>query len=427
MIIKSGFNKFMLLICTMCVITTLSLSCMDVYAAEDKADTGSRHAGFEWGSGLFSSAIKTSEGVGNTDSTGTEVTTVREVLSLVGTESLAGVYAAHNEENDDTEAEADSSAETARDAFNNTEMSAGAGSLFGRKTAEEYLAAREAAEGACWGYTNLGISDVSDNLNIRAIPGEDGKLVGKLPKDAACEVLETEGDWTHITSGEVDGYVKSEYLLTGVQARQRVREFVTDVVKVGADGLNVREEPSTDSPVVTQVATGEILDYVGTEGDWVAVLLDDETVYVSSDYVEVTSDLRTALTMTEVLYGEGVSDVRADLCNYALQFVGNPYVWGGTSLTRGADCSGFVLSVFKNYGVSLPHSSRAQASMGTSIKLAEAKAGDLVFYGNGRRINHVAIYLGGGRVVHASNPRTGIRVSNVGYRTPVKVVRVLYD
>ena len=303
----------------------------------------------------------------------------------------------------------------------------GAGSLFGRKTREEYLAAREAAEGASWGYTNLGISNVSDNLNIRALPGEDGKLVGKLPKNAACEILSEENEWTRIRSGEVEGYVKSEYLLSGLAAKTRVREFVTDVVKVGTDGLNVREEPGTDSPIVTQVATGEILDYVGTEGDWVAVLLDDETVYVSADYVEVTSELRTALTMTEVLYGEGVSDVRASLCNYALQYVGNPYVWGGVSLTRGADCSGFVLSVFKNYGVTLPHSSVSQANMGSRISLGEAKAGDLVFYGNGRRINHVAIYLGGGRVVHASNPRTGIRVSNVGYRTPVKVVRILQD
>ena len=355
--------------------------------------------------------------VSESDETGA---TVKDVLSLVGTSSLAEAYAAQ-------EAAAEEAVQTTREILDQSEASAGVGTLFGRKTEEEYLAARAAAEGASWGYTNLGISNVSDNLNVRAIPGEDGKLVGKLPKDAACEVLETEGDWTHITSGEVDGYVKSEYLLTGLQAKMRVREFVTDVVKVGTDGLNVREEPSTDSPVVTQVATGEILDYVDTEGDWVAVMLDDETVYVSADYVEITSDLRTALTMTEVLYGEGVSDIRADLCNFALQYVGNPYVWGGTSLTRGADCSGFVLSVFRNFGVTLPHSSRAQANMGTTISQGEAKAGDLVFYGNGRRINHVGIYLGGGRVVHASNPRTGIRVSNVGYRTPVKFVRILYD
>jgi len=307
------------------------------------------------------------------------------------------------------------------------DLSGGVESVFASKDKEELIKAYEDGKGACWGYTNLGISNVSDNLNIRAIPGEDGKLVGKLPKNAACEVLGEEGDWTHITSGEVEGYVKSEYLLTGLQAKKRVREYVTEVVKVGTDGLNVREEPNTDSPIVTQVATGEVLEYLRTEGDWVAVLLDDETVYVFAEFVEVTQELDTALTMTEVLYGEGVSDVRASLCNFALQYVGNPYVWGGTSLTRGADCSGFVMSVFKNYGVSLPHSSVAQANMGKKISLSEAKAGDLVFYGNGKRINHVAIYLGGGRVVHASSPRTGIRVSNVNYRTPVKVVRILQD
>ncbi|MBQ8946274.1 MAG: C40 family peptidase [Lachnospiraceae bacterium] len=308
-----------------------------------------------------------------------------------------------------------------------SESGSGAVTLFGNKTREEYLKARADAEGANWGYTNLGISNVSDNLNIRALPGEDGKIVGKLPKNAACEVLEEEKGWSHIKSGEVEGYVKSEYLLTGLQAKTKVREFAEDVVKVGTDGLNVREEPSTDSSIVTQVATGEILEYVGTEDGWVSVMIDDEKVYVSADYVEVTSELRTALTMTEVLYGEGVSDVRAALCNYALQYVGNPYVWGGTSLSKGADCSGFVLSVFRNFGISLPHYSGSQANSGKSITLGQAKPGDLVFYGKGKRINHVAIYLGGGRVVHASSPRTGIKVSNVNYRTPVKVVRILQD
>ena len=303
----------------------------------------------------------------------------------------------------------------------------GVGILFGRKTRAEYLEAKEASEGACWGYTNLGISNVSDNLNIRAIAGEDGKLVGKLPKNAACEVLDEDGDWFHIKSGDVEGYVKGEYLLTGLQAKMRVREFATDVVKVGTDGLNVREAPSTDALIVTQVATGEILDYVGTEGDWVAVMLDDETVYVSADYVEVTSELATALTMTEVLYGAGVSDVRAAICNYGLQFVGNRYVWGGTSLTKGTDCSGFTMSVYKNFGIRIPRTSQQQAKAGIKISLSEAKAGDLVFYSNGRRINHVALYLGNGQVVHASNPRSGIKISNGDYRTPVKVVRFIQD
>lgn len=296
------------------------------------------------------------------------------------------------------------------------------------KTEDEYKQAAQDAIGACWGYTNLGIADVEDNLNVRKIPAEDGKLLGKMPKNSACEVLEiTEDGWAHITSGEIEGYVKADYLLTGPGAKRRVNEFLAEVAVVNTDALKVREEPNTDSEVITLVAMGEELTVLEAGDEWVKVDLDDEPVYVAAEYVTVQKQLDTAITMTEVLYGAGVSDVRVDLCQYALQFVGNRYVWGGTSLTKGADCSGFVLSVFKNYGISLPHSSRAQANMGKKISLGEAKPGDLVFYGNGKRINHVAIYLGGGRVVHASNPRTGIRTSGVNYRTPVKVVRIIND
>ena len=99
----------------------------------------------------------------------------------------------------------------------------------------------------------------------------------------------------------------------------------------------------------------------------------------------------------------------------------------GTSLTKGADCSGFVMKVFQKYGVKLPRNSRAQANCGTTIKVAEAKPGDLIFYAKGKTINHVAIYIGNGQVVHASSPKTGIKISNVSYRSPYKAVRVLYD
>ena len=111
--------------------------------------------------------------------------------------------------------------------------------------------------------------------------------------------------------------------------------------------------------------------------------------------------------------------------NYATQFVGNPYVWGGTSLTNGADCSGFVQSVYANFGVSLPRTSYEQQNAGTEVSYADAQPGDLFFYGNGSSINHVAIYIGGGRVVHASSPKSGIKISGAYYRTPVKVVRVI--
>ncbi len=309
-------------------------------------------------------------------------------------------------------------------------LTAGAGNLFiSPLTKVEYVEIAKNAEGALWGYTHLGICNVSENnLNIRKEPDESGKLVGKLPKNAACEIISTENGWAYIKSGKVEGYVKEEYLITGFEAKMRGEELASATAVSTADALNIREEPSTEAEIVTQVAAGEVLDIVEILDDgWIRVYLDDEEVYVSSDYVEVKSELNTAVTLTELLYGQGVSDIRVDLCQYAKQFLGNPYVWGGTSLTNGADCSGFVLSVFAKYGVSLPRTSREQATRGTKIDADQLKPGDLVFYAKGGTINHVAIYIGSGQVIHASSPKTGIKISSYNYRTPHKMVRILYD
>ena len=276
-----------------------------------------------------------------------------------------------------------------------------------------------------WGYANLGIANVENHLNIRSIAADDGKLVGKLARDAACEILGFEDKWAHIKSGNVEGYVAKEYLVMGKSAADRAREIVKTMATVKTDTLKVREQPNTDSPVVTLVPNGEELEVVNAKEDWVEIQLDDETAYISAEFVEVDEKLDTAITMSELLYGEGVSEVRVDLCQYAKEFIGNRYVWGGTSLTKGADCSGFVLSVFKKYGVSLPHSSVAQAGYGSKISPSEAQPGDLFFYAKGGRINHVAIYIGNGQVVHASSPSTGIRISNAFYRTPAAVRRIL--
>ncbi len=298
-----------------------------------------------------------------------------------------------------------------------------------RLTTEEYIALGQQAQGAAWGYTNIGIANVeSGNLNVRETPSTEGKMVGKMPKDSACEVLETADGWAYIKSGEVEGYVSMEFLLTGPDARVRATEIVRTVVVVDGDGLNVREQPDTESAILTQVASGEEMDYLETLDGWIKVAVDSDEAYVSADYVTVTEKLDTAITMTELLYGQGVSDVRVDLVEYAKQFVGNRYVWGGTSLTKGADCSGFVLSIFKKYGISLPHHAASQAGYGTKISAGDLQPGDLIFYGNSRgHINHVAIYIGGGQVVHASNERTGIKISNYKYRSPVKYVRLLQD
>lgn len=278
-----------------------------------------------------------------------------------------------------------------------------------------------------FGYTNLGVANVDGNLNVRAAAGTDAELVGKMPNNAGCEILGEEGEWTKIKSGDVEGYVKSEFLLEGEAAAARAQEVKQTIATVNTTTLYVREEPNTECTIVTMMPEGEELEVVETLDGWVKINVDSDTGYVSSDYVTISTELKKAMTMTEVRYGQGVSDVRVSLVQYATQFVGNPYVWGGTSLTRGADCSGFVLSVYANYGISLPHSSRAQANCGTSISASEAKPGDLFFYSNGSRINHVAIYIGNGQVVHASSPKTGIKISGAYYRTPVKVVRILSE
>nr|WP_296463531.1 C40 family peptidase [uncultured Acetatifactor sp.] len=293
---------------------------------------------------------------------------------------------------------------------------------------EEYIQLAAQAQGASYGYTNIGISNISDELlNVRAVPALDGKLVGKMPRGAACEVLDTADGWAHIQSGEVEGYVSLDYLLTGPDAKLMANDLVRTVAVANTDGLNVRENPDTNSPVVTQIRQGEELDYLETIDGWVKVAVDSDEVYVSAEYVDVVTKLDTAITMTELLYGAGVSDVRVDLTEYAKQFLGNPYVWGGTSLTNGADCSGFVLSIFAKYGISMPRVASAQATVGTSISADQLLPGDLIFYGKGGYINHVAIYIGGGQVIHASTERTGIKISNYNYRTPVKYVRVLQD
>ena len=282
--------------------------------------------------------------------------------------------------------------------------------------------AKEAEKTSHWGYNNLGLANVDNHLNIRQEPSETGKLIGKLSKNAACEILSVEDGWAHIKSGKVDGYCSTDYLFMGEQAVSKAKEVVSMVAVVDTETLKVREKPNTECAVITLIPRDEELEVVEVmENGWIKFLLDDEEAYVSGDFVKVEERLEKAATLTELLYGQGVSNARVDLVQYAKQFIGNPYVWGGTSLTNGADCSGFTMSVYKKYGISLPHHSGSQAQLGRKVTLAEAQPGDLVFYAKNGSINHVAIYIGGGQVVHASNERTGIKISSVNYRTPATI------
>ena len=277
------------------------------------------------------------------------------------------------------------------------------------------------------GYKNLGLANVDNYLNVRESADEASDLVGKMPAGAGCEVYDKEDGWYHIRSGKVEGYVSADYLLTGDKAKEKAKKYIKEVATVTTTTLFVREKPNTDCTILTMVPIEEELTVLKKVdgGEWYKVEIDDEEGFVSGEFVEISQKLPKAMTISEVKYGQGVSNVRVDLVQYALQFVGNPYVWGGTSLTHGVDCSGFTMQVYAKYGVYLPHSSRAQPNCGRSISAAEAQPGDLFFYGSGGSINHVAIYIGGGRVVHASNHRDGIKISNAYYRTPLKVVSYL--
>lgn len=290
----------------------------------------------------------------------------------------------------------------------------------------KYLEYAEQSVTASWGYENLGIAVVEGNLNVRKEPSTSAAIVGKMGNHAACEILAEQDGWYHITSGEIEGYVSAEFIVTGIEAKMLGMEIAYKRAVVQADGLNVRAGAGEDAEIITTVARGYELEVIEELDGWVKCALNTDEVYVKSEFVEVKDGLNTAVTLAQLRYGKEVSDVRVELCEYAIQFVGNPYVWGGTSLTKGADCSGFVLSIFKNYGIKLPHYSRSQSTYGTEINYKDAQPGDLLFYGNSAStISHVAIYIGGGQIVHANDEKTGIIISNAYYRTPVKAVNLL--
>ena len=276
-----------------------------------------------------------------------------------------------------------------------------------------------------YGYTNLGMAIVEGNLNVRKEPSPEGSIVGKMTNYAACEILGEENGYYHITSGNVEGYVSKDYIVTGEDALKLAQQEVKEMATVTTESLRVREEASTDSRTLAVVNEEDDFVVVEKLDGWLKIEVDNYEGYISADYAEVSMKLKTGNTMKELTFGNGVSNTRVELVNYALQFVGNRYVWGGESLTNGVDCSGFTMKIYQKYGIYLPHSSRAQPGHGTKISRDQIRPGDLIFYGNGSSINHVAIYIGNGQVVHASNARDGIKISSAFYRTPVCIVSYL--
>ena len=269
-----------------------------------------------------------------------------------------------------------------------------------------------------YGYENLGVAKVNDYLNIRKDPSENGELVGKLPKNGGADVLSEENGWYKIKSGKVTGYVRADYMVTGEEARNLADKEATNMAVCNSGGLRVREEGSLDAPVITLVAEGEELEVVDIQDDWVKIMLDDEAAYVSADYVDIAKKLEKAVSLTELKYGQGVSDIRDDLVNYAKQFLGNPYVWGGTRPDKGFDCSGLVFYAYnKILEAKLPRTANEMYHYrrATIVANNDLRRGDLLFFHiHSREIaDHMGVYLGDGQFIES--PRTGetIRISRL--------------
>ena len=326
------------------------------------------------------------------------------------------------------------------------------------------------------------IATVSGNLNIREEANAESEKVGTLARGGICLRKEKGDEWSLIASGNCVGYVMNQYLAFGDDAGEWAEANLSKRAVVNTTTLKVRESADENSTCLTLIPGGESYTVLGTENGWTKLEIDEDcTGYVKSDYVDIEFDTVKAVTVeeeaakeeaarkaaeaeaqeqaaansssssnsnsssssnsskkttqstteattqaqTSAPSGGSGSATKSDLVSYALQFVGNPYVYGGNSLTNGTDCSGFTMLIYQQYGYSLPHSARAQSNCGTEISVSDVQPGDLLFYSKNGSINHVALYIGNGQVVHASSPSSGIKISVYNYRTPCKAVRIM--
>lgn len=310
------------------------------------------------------------------------------------------------------------------------------------------------------GFKSLVIARVNNYVNVRDIPSEDGEIVGKLYDKSVGTFIEESDGWYKISSGSVEGYVKAEFCVTGDDAVSYAREVGTRIATVTTTTLYVREEPGTDATILGMVPIEDELIVTEELDGWVKVNIEEGDGYVSTDYVNMSTEFvkaesieeeRARLAKEEAARAEAqaaaarkAAENKASssdsgssgqtttyappsgsasgqaVVDFAMQFVGNPYVYGGTSLTNGADCSGFVMSVYNNFGVSLPHSSAADRNVGATVNgIENAQPGDIICYSG-----HVGIYAGNGQIVHASTSKTGIIVSNATYRSILSIRRI---
>lgn len=307
-------------------------------------------------------------------------------------------------------------------------------------------------------YADIAIAQVDNYVNVRDSAGEEGNVVGKLYNNSAATVEATEGDWYKITSGNVTGYVKSEFVVCGDE--ELAKQVSRRVATVQTETLFVRTNPTTESDVLGMVPDQEDLTVTDeSENGWTKVAIEEGEGYVSNEYVTKSIEFVTAESKEEeearLAKEEAERKAAAEaaerkaaekaaaskksggssgssgrsaspsgsggsaVANYACQFVGNPYVYGGSSLTNGADCSGFVMAVYAAFGVGLPHSSSALAGVGYGV--SDMQPGDIICYSG-----HVGIYIGNNTIVHASTPEGGIKYTSPANYRPIIAIRRIF-
>ena len=243
---------------------------------------------------------------------------------------------------------------------------------------EDYLVPTEKGE-----YLDMAFANVQTFLYIRSEPTTESEWLGKLYPDNAAKIIGPVGEWTKIQSGTVTGYVYSDYIIIGKNADQKAREMVSQTESQQEEEAFVYAESKEEEAARLQAEAEEAARKAAEEA--------------------------AAKAQT----GQAIVD-------YACQFIGNPYVWGGTSLTEGADCSGFVQSVFAHFGISLPRTTWDMENVGTPVSYDQAVAGDLILYDG-----HVGIYMGNGEIVNAINSQRGIGILPAKYTNILTVRRLI--
>ena len=312
-------------------------------------------------------------------------------------------------------------------------------------------------------YADLAIAQVSNYVNVRSLPNTDSDIVGKIYNGAVAQVLSVTGedhDWFQIVSGNVEGYIKAEFFLYGDAAAEVIDQYVTRYANVIADRLNVREQPSTESKRIGYIDNGERVQLLENQGEWLRVqYTDGKEGYVSSQYVTISEEFVYGKTLeeeakeqeerkileerenvTEQEVAENVTivvtepvgtyssnaELRSAIVNYAMQFLGNRYVHGGSSLVTGTDCSGFTSLIYKEFGYSLSRTPSGQlSSNGRSIDYSQRQPGDIICYGKGGKCTHVALYIGNGQIIHSANSRKGVVIYQADYDTMIGIKNVI--